>query len=45
MHQVGNYFQLEQRKSCFTQEFRAGTVTFLTVRTQTHLQAFGMPPA
>ena len=30
--QVGSYFQLEARKSCFTQEFRAGTVTFLTVR-------------
>ncbi|CAK0784105.1 hypothetical protein CVIRNUC_007308 [Coccomyxa viridis] len=28
---VGSYFQLEARKSCFTQEFRAGTVTFLTI--------------
>lgn len=33
--QVGSYFQLEARKSCFTQEFRAGTVTFLTVRSLT----------
>ncbi len=29
--QVGKFFQLEERKSCFTQEVRAGTVTFLTV--------------
>ena len=29
--QVGRFFHLEERKSCFTQEVRAGTVTFLTV--------------
>ncbi len=30
--QVGKYFQLKERKSTFTTELRAGTVTFLTVR-------------
>ncbi|KAL5748265.1 hypothetical protein ACOSQ2_025562 [Xanthoceras sorbifolium] len=28
---VGNYFKLEERKSCFTRELRAGTATFLTM--------------
>lgn len=29
--QVGQYFDINARKSTFTQELRAGTVTFLTV--------------
>ncbi|KAL7161762.1 hypothetical protein ACSBR2_042273 [Camellia fascicularis] len=28
---VGKYFKLEERKSCFTKELRAGTATFLTM--------------
>lgn len=30
--QVGRYFQLNERKSTFSTELRAGVVTFLTVR-------------
>lgn len=30
--QVGTYFDIVSRKSTLTQEIRAGTVTFLTVR-------------
>ncbi|KAL4559776.1 hypothetical protein LXL04_031922 [Taraxacum kok-saghyz] len=28
---IGNYFKLQARKSCFTQELRAATATFLTM--------------
>jgi xanthine/uracil/vitamin C permease (AzgA family) len=30
--QVGRFFKIKERKTCFSTELRAGTVTFLTVR-------------